>query len=78
MVQTRIFKSNKSQAVRLPKPVALPEGIEEVDVVAVGQNRIISPAGSGWDEWFDNDSVTKDFMEKRSQPPNQEREALDD
>ena len=78
MVQTRIFKSNKSQAVRLPKPVALPENVETVDVVAVGNRRIISPAGTAWDEWFESGSVTDDYMNARAQPSAQEREGFDD
>lgn len=76
MVQTTIFKSNTSQAVRLPKDVALPENIKRVDVVAVGNRRIISPAGTAWDEWFENGSVSDDFMIKRTQPVAQERDDL--
>jgi antitoxin VapB len=74
MVQTRVFKSNKSQAVRLPKAVELPSEIIEVDVVAVGNTRIISPAGSAWDNWFDAGTVSDDFLEQRSQPKVQIRE----
>ncbi len=47
-VHTKVFKSNQSQAVRLPKPVALPENIREVDIVAIGNIRIITPAGKSW------------------------------
>ena len=78
MVQTTVFKSNTSQAVRLPKDVALPEGIKLVDVVAVGNRRIISPAGTAWDEWFENGTVSSDFMRERSQPISQLREPLND
>ena len=74
MVQTSVFKSNKSQAVRLPKTVEMPEDIKDVDVVAIGNTRIISPAGSAWDDWFDNSSVSDDFMESREQPKSQERD----
>ena len=73
---TRIFKSNKSQAVRLPKPVALPENIKEVDIVAVGNTRLITPAGVAWDDWFDGTGVSDDFMSHREQPSDQERETL--
>ena len=45
--------ASESQAVRLPKPVALPDTIVEVEIVAVGNTRTITPAGSSWDEWFD-------------------------
>lgn len=39
---TKVFKSNQSQAVRLPKSVAFPEGIREVDVVAIGNTLVIT------------------------------------
>jgi len=73
---TKIFKSNKSQAVRLPKSVALPEGIREVDIVAIGNTRIITPAGKSWDNWFDSPGVSDDFMMEREQPSDQQRDAL--
>ncbi len=76
MVQTRVFKSNKSQAVRLPKAVEMPEDIKDVDVVAIGNTRIISPAGTAWDDWFENSTVSDDFMDARSQPETQKREAF--
>jgi antitoxin VapB len=73
---TKIFKSNRSQAVRLPKSVALPESIQEVDIVAVGNTRIITPAGNSWDNWFDSPGVSEDFMTEREQPADQQREAI--
>ena len=76
MEQSTLFKSNRSQAVRLPKAVALPEDVKRVDVIAVGRTRIIAPAGEIWDSWFDGPAVTPDFMAEREQPPVQEREAL--
>ena len=73
---TTVFKSNKTQAVRLPKPVALPDTIKNVDIVAIGNTRIITPAGESWDQWFDGRGVSDDFMLDRDQPTDQEREAL--
>lgn len=73
---TKIFKSNRSQAVRLPKSVALPESIQEVDIVAIGNTRIITPAGNSWDNWFDSLGVSEDFMTEREQPGDQPREAM--
>ena len=32
MIQTKVFKNNQSQAVRLPKSVALPEHIKDVNI----------------------------------------------
>ncbi|HBU6573779.1 MULTISPECIES: type II toxin-antitoxin system VapB family antitoxin [Enterobacteriaceae] len=76
MEKTTVFKSNRSQAVRLPKAVALPEDVKHVDIVAVGRTRIITPAGESWDSWFDGESVTSDFMTAREQPGDQDREGF--
>ncbi len=73
-VHTKIFKSNRSQAVRLPKDVALPDSVSEVDIVAIGNKRIITPSGSLWDDWFDGPIVSDDFMLSREQPADQQRE----
>jgi antitoxin VapB len=75
-VQAKIFKSNQSQAVRLPKAVALPASVKEVEITIVGRSRLISPAGESWDCWFDGESVTDDFLQEREQPESQEREFL--
>lgn len=75
-METTVFLSNRSQAVRLPKAVALPEDVKKVDVIAVGRTRIITPAGESWDSWFDGDSVSSDFMNDREQPAVQERDAF--
>ncbi|MFB0712757.1 type II toxin-antitoxin system VapB family antitoxin [Buttiauxella noackiae] len=74
MEKTTVFKSNRSQAVRLPKAVALPEDVKHVEIVAIGRTRIISPAGESWDDWFNGESVTADFMSERDQPSEQIRE----
>lgn len=71
-----IFKSNKSQAVRLPKAAALPDSVKRVDIISLGRARLLVPAGEGWDMWFDAPSVSSDFMESRDQPLDQERESL--
>lgn len=76
MEQGAVFQSNRSQAIRLPKAVALPEDVKRVDVVALGRTRIITPAGESWDSWFDGGGVTSDFMAQREQPADQEREAF--
>ena len=76
MEKGAVFQSNRSQAIRLPKAVALPEDVKRVDIVAVGRTRIIAPAGEAWDSWFDGASVTADFMDERDQPAAQEREAF--
>jgi antitoxin VapB len=74
--QGAIFKSNRSQAVRLPKSVALPDDVKRVDVVAIGRTRILTPVGESWDSWFDGEGVSPDFMSMRDQPGDQEREGF--
>ncbi|EAO6358560.1 MULTISPECIES: toxin-antitoxin system antitoxin VapB [Enterobacteriaceae] len=77
-METTVFLSNRSQAVRLPKAVALPEDVKKVEVIAVGRTRIITPAGEAWDSWFDgnDNNVSADFMNDREQPAMQERDAF--
>ena len=75
-VKTRIFKSNRSQAVRLPKEVALPESVKDVEITKIGNKRIIVPAGLSWEDWFDSPGVSSDFMEKRWQPEDQIRKSM--
>lgn len=47
-----------------------------VDIVAVGNTRIITPAGESWDQWFDGPGISDDFMLSREQPADQEQQAL--
>ena len=75
-VHTKIFKSNKSQAVRLSKAIAFPDSIIDVEITAIGNKRIITPAGHSWDDWFDAKGVSSDFMIERKQPDDQLREPL--
>ena len=76
ITQTKIFKSNKSQAVRLPKAVELPDSVCEVSIISIGNQRIITPVNESWDDWFDRPQITDDFMEEREQPTDQLRDSL--
>ena len=75
-MEASVFKSNKSQAIRLPKAVALPDDITRVEVVVLGRSRLITPVGESWQSWFDGPSVSADFMSEREQPAEQQREAF--
>lgn len=77
MARSSIFTSNRSQAVRLPKAVAFPPEVEQVDVVVVGKSRILTPVGHRWDDFFLNGPATSaDFMTERDQGEEREREPL--
>ncbi len=78
MTQTKIFKSNQSQAVRLPKAVAFPDSVTKVEITVIGETRVISPQNKSWDSWFDDTPASDDFMNDREQPTVQERESFDD
>ena len=70
---TRLFKNNTTQAVRLPKDVAFPDGVSEVEIRVVGEGRLIVPKGRGIAHWLEHGRRMPDFPE-REQPPMQERE----
>ena len=77
MARTTVFLNNKTQAVRLPRDVALPDNVRSVEITAVGAARIITPVNATWDHWFEHGTrVTDDFLTERAQPAAQERDAL--
>ena len=76
MAQSTVFINNKSQAIRLPKPVALPESVKRVEIVKVGAARLIAPVDIAWDSFFDGPGVSDDFASDRRQPQAQKRDAL--
>ena len=76
MARSSVFMNNKTQSVRLPKSVALPDGVKKVDIVKLGRARLITPEGESWDAWFDHEGASDDFMPDREQPADQDRESL--
>ena len=74
MARSTVFTTNRSQAVRLPKPVALPAGVRQVEITKMGRSRLISPADQSWDLFFNGPRPEGEFMSKRQQPPAEERE----
>lgn len=77
MVTSSVFTNNRTQAVRLPVEMRLPEGVRQVDVRARGNERIISPVGQAWDSFFlDGPAASDDFMVQRASQTQAERESL--
>ena len=75
IVKSRIFKSNRSQAVRIPKAVAFPEGVTEVEIVKVGDRLTITPVGKSWADYFENGPfATEDFLSDREDAPPEDRD----
>lgn len=70
---TTLFRSNRTQAVRLSKDVAFPDSVREVVILKEGERRIIVPRDRLWDDFFDQPG--SEFPD-RDQPSPQEREAF--
>ena len=73
MIRTTLFRTNRSQAVRLAKNVAFPDTVREVAVFREGARRVIVPANAIWDDFFDAPGID---LGERDEPPIQEREAF--
>jgi antitoxin VapB len=71
MTRTTLFKSNRSQAVRLPKDVAFPETVSAVTIVREGRSRVITPADAVWDDFFEAPGID---LGKRDEPRLQVRD----
>ncbi len=76
MSQSTVFKSNKTQAVRLPKAVALPEHVKRVEIIRLGSARLVMPTGGSWEAFFDGPRLDADFLSDRAQPAPQRRSAI--
>lgn len=77
MTNSTVFTSNRSQAVRLPKAVAFPDDVHQVDILKIGRSRVIVPQGQRWDDLFLNGPrASDDFLSGREQPAAEEREAF--
>jgi antitoxin VapB len=71
MTRTTLFQSNRTQAVRLPKDVAFPEGVKSVTVLRDGRRRVIVPSDAVWDDFFDAPGID---LGERTHPPADRRE----
>ena len=77
MTRSTVFTSNGSQAVRLPKAVAFPPGVHQVDILKVGRSRVIVPRGQRWDDLFSGGPrLSDDFAVEFGQLVAEVREAL--
>lgn len=73
MTRTVLFQSNRSQAVRLPRDVAFPEGVKDVTILRDGMRRVIVPSNALWDDFFAAPGID---LGDRNQPEAQAREAF--
>ena len=77
MAISTVFTNNRTQAVRLPAELRLPDNVKKVEIRARGKDRIISPLGHRWDDFFLNGPrVSEDFMNERGSQTQAPREEL--
>jgi len=78
MTTTTLFRTNKTQAVRLPKAVAFDDKVTAVDIRIVGKSRLITPVGAGWADWFESNQsdATVEFPDRLPQGHFDQRESL--
>ncbi|WP_273847304.1 type II toxin-antitoxin system antitoxin VapB [Rubrobacter calidifluminis] len=76
MEKAKLFKSGRSQAVRLPKEFRF-EG-KEVYIKKVGEAVVLLPREDSWRTLYESLGLfSEDFMEERAQPASEdEREPL--
>ena len=77
MTASTVFINNRSQAIRLPAALRLPDNVKRVDVRARGVERVIAPLGHTWDSFFlDSPDVDDDFLATRASQEQSERESF--
>ena len=77
MTTSTVFTNNRTQAVRLPAELRFPDDIKQVNVRALGNERIITPLAETWDRFFKNTPlVSSDFMETRAAQEQATRETF--
>lgn len=69
--EAALFRSNRSQAVRIPKDLEFPEGTKKLIVRKVGNTLVFTPPENLWDDFFDEPGFD---LGPRIQPPIQERD----
>jgi antitoxin VapB len=63
-----LFKSNRNQAVRLPKDFTFPDDVDKVLIRRVGKSILLTPPNAFWDDFFDRLPADDDFVEPEELP----------
>ena len=72
-----VFINNRTQAVRLPANMRLPDDVKRVQIRAVGRERVIAPLDAAWDSFFlSAPSVSDDFLSERASQLQDKRESF--
>jgi antitoxin VapB len=73
----KLFKSNRSQAVRIPKDLAFPDNVQDILIKRIGNKIEITPSDSFWDDFFAQ-GPNPDFPERFPQGEYDKRLSFDD
>lgn len=68
-----VFRSNRSQAVRIPRDMEFPEGVKQVYIRKQGRALVIVPVSDFWDDFFSRPGID---IEEPAELPYEEREAF--
>jgi antitoxin VapB len=68
-----LFRSNRNQAVRIPKDMEFPEGVKSVYIRKNGRSLVVIPVNDFWDEFFDRPGIK---IEEPAELPYETREAF--
>jgi antitoxin VapB len=69
----KLFKSNRSQAVRIPKDLAFPDDVKDIVIRRLGDSIMITPEDKLWDDFFAKLPIDDSFVAPEDLPP-QERD----
>lgn len=67
--EAALFRSNRSQAVRIPKDMEFPDDLKKVVVRRVGKAIMLVPKGAEWDMFLSMLPADEDFVAPDDPPP---------
>jgi antitoxin VapB len=68
-----LFKSNRNQAVRIPRDMEFPEGVKQVYLFKDGQVLTVIPVSDFWDDFFNRPGIE---IQEPPELPYETREAF--
>ncbi|MBG1231426.1 type II toxin-antitoxin system VapB family antitoxin [Aestuariivirga litoralis] len=74
MSRSTVFKNNQTQAIRVPKALAFPDSVKNVEITRQGNGLLITPlVKSDWETFFSTPGIDEDFLSDRNQDLPQSR-----
>lgn len=68
-----LFKSNRNQAVRIPKDMEFPNGVKQVYIHKQGRSLVVTPVSDFWDDFFARPGIE---IEEPAELPYETRESF--